>query len=131
MHVGGGVGAVNGVNVVYKGGKLAVNPTSTSCRYLFYANGEGSTITINDGNFNFNKTQNQKRAYIYAESGTTVYVKGGNFGEASTRSGYTAGILGEGTVIITGGSFGFDPSAWVASGYTATENNGVWTVSAN
>ena len=80
---------------------------------------------------NFNKTQNQKRAYIYAESGTTVYVKGGNFGEASTRSGYTAGILGEGTVIITGGSFGFDPSAWVASGYTATENNGVWTVSAN
>lgn len=129
--LGGGVGAVNGANVVFNGGKLEINTTSTSGRYLFYANGEGSTITINDGNFNFNKTQNQKRAYIYAESGTTVYVKGGNFGEASTRSGYTAGILGEGTVIITGGSFGFDPSAWVASGYTATENNGVWTVSAN
>ena len=129
--LGGGVGAVNGANVVFNGGKLEINTTSTSGRYLFYANGEGSTITINDGNFNFNKTQNQKRAYIYAESGTTVYVKGGNFGEASTRSGYTAGILGEGTVIITGGSFGFDPSAWVASGYTATENNGVWSVSAN
>lgn len=129
--LGGGVGAVNGANVVFNGGKLEINTTSTSGRYLFYANGEGSTITINDGNFNFNKTQNQKRAYIYAESGTTVYVKGGNFREASTRSGYTAGILGEGTVIITGGSFGFDPSAWVASGYTATENNGVWTVSAN
>lgn len=129
--LGGGIAATDGANVVFNSGKLSVNTTSTSGRYNIYAVGEGTIVTIKDGEFSFSSTLNQKRAYIYAGSGATVYVKGGNFGEASTRSGYTAGILGEGTVIITGGSFGFDPSAWVASGYTATENNGVWTVSAN
>lgn len=127
---GGGIGAADGANVTFNGGNLAVNSASTSGRYLFYAEGEGTVITINGGEFSFSKTLNQKRAYIYAGAGTTVYVKGGTFGKASTRSGYTAGILGSGTVIITGGTFGFDPSAWVAAGYQVVENAGVWTVSA-
>lgn len=114
---GGGIGITNGANIIFNGGNLDINTTSTSGRYLFYLVGEGSTATINGGNFDFNKTQNQKRAYIYAEEGTTVYVKGGNFGKASTRDGYTTGILGNGTVIITGGSFKFDPSAWVPTDY--------------
>lgn len=114
---GGGIGITNGANVIFNGGNLDINTTSTSGRYLFYLVGEGSTATINGGNFDFNKTQNQKRAYIYASEGTTVYVKGGNFGNASTRDGYTSGIMGEGTVIITGGSFKFDPSAWVPTDY--------------
>lgn len=126
---GGGIGAVDGANVVFNSGSMAVNSASTSGRYLFYAVGNGTVITINGGEFSFSKTLNQKRAYIYAGEGATVYVTGGNFGPASTRSGYTAGILGDGTVIITGGTFGFDPSAWVAEGYTATELNGTWTVS--
>ena len=119
---GGGVAAANGANVVFNGDKLAVNSGSTSGRYLFYLDGAGSTITINEGEFSFSSTLNQKRAYIYAGAGTTAYVKGGTFGKASTRSGYTAGILGEGTVIITGGTFGFDPSAWVAPGYKVVKN---------
>mgnify|MGYP003294850468 CR=1 FL=1 len=126
---GGGIGAVDGANVVFNSGSMAVNSASTSGRYLFYAVGNGTVITINSGEFSFSKTLNQKRAYIYAGEGATVYVTGGNFGPASSRSGYTAGILGDGTVIITGGTFGFDPSAWVAEGYTATELNGTWTVS--
>ena len=130
---GGGIGAVDGAEVTFNGGTLAVNSTSTSGRYLFYAEGEGTVITINGGEFSFSKTLNQKRAYICAMAGTTVYVKGGTFGEASTRSGYTAGILTyeDGKVIITGGTFGFNPSTWVADGYQAVENAGVWTVSAN
>ena len=127
---GGGIGAVDGAEVTFNGGTLAVNSASTSGRYLFYAEGEGTVITINGGEFSFSETLNQKRAYIYAGDGTTVYVKGGTFSKASTRSGYTAGILGSGTVIITGGTFGFNPSAWVATGYQAVENDGVWTVSA-
>ena len=127
---GGGVAAANGAQVTFNSGSVEVDSKSTSGRYLFYAEGEGSVITINGGSFDFNKTQNQKRAYIYAGAGTTVYVNGGTFGKASTRSGYTAGILGEGTVIITGGTFGFNPSAWVADGYVATQNDSTWTVAA-
>lgn len=126
---GGGIAAADGGEVIFNSGSLAVNSASTSGRYLFYAEGEGSTITINGGTFSFSKTLNQKRAYIYAGAGTTVYVTGGTFGPASTRSGYTAGILGTGTVIITGGTFGFDPSNWVADGYEATKSGSTWTVS--
>lgn len=127
---GGGIGAVDGAQVTFKSGSIAVNTASTSGRYNFYAEGDGTVITIEDGTFSFSKTLNQKRAYIYAGAGTTVYVKGGNFGPASTRSGYTAGILGAGDVIITGGTFGFDPSAWVADGYQAVKTENTWIVSA-
>lgn len=127
---GGGIGAANGAEVIFNSGSVEVNTTSTSGRYLFYAEGEGTVITINGGDFaDFTKiSQNQKRAYIYAGEGTTVYVNGGTFGKASTRSGYTAGILGSGTVVITGGTFGFDPSAWVAGGYKAINNDGTYFV---
>lgn len=126
---GGGIGVTGGGKVIFNSGSLEIDTKSTSGRYLFYAVGTGSQIVINGGNFDFNKTQNQKRAYIYADVGATVYVNGGTFGKASTRSGYTAGILGEGTVIITGGTFGFDPTKWVpAEGYSITKENGSWTV---
>ena len=112
---------------------MDINTTSTSGRYLFYLEGAGSTLTINDGNFDFNKTQNQKRAYICAMAGTKAYVKGGTFGKASTRSGYSAGILtyDDGEVIITGGTFGFDPTTWVADGYKAVKVGENWIVVAN
>ena len=125
---GGGIGVIDGAEVIYNGGNLEINTTSTSGRYLFYLEGDGSTLTINEGNFDFNRTQNQKRAYIYAGVGTTVYVNGGTFGKASTRSGYTAGILGDGKVVITGGTFGFDPSTWVDSGYKAVKSGENWIV---
>lgn len=127
---GGGVGAVDGAEVIFNSGSVEVNTKSTSGRYLFYAEGEGTVITINGGNFaDFTKTsQNQKRAYIYAGEGTTVYVNGGTFGKASTRSGYTAGILGTGNVVIKGGTFGFNPTTWVASGYKAAPNGSSWIV---
>ncbi len=127
---GGGIGAVDGAQVEFNSGTIDVSTTSTSGRYNFYVVGNGTVVVINDGEFSFSKTLNQKRAYIYAGAGATVYVNGGTFGPASTRSGYTAGILGDGEVIITGGTFGFDPSAWVADGYVAVKSGSTWTVSA-
>ena len=125
---GGGIGATDGAYVEINGGSVDVSTTSTSGRYNVYAVGEGTTVVINDGTFSFSKTLNQKRAYIYAGAGATVIVNGGNFGPASTRSGYTAGILGEGTVVIKGGTFGFNPSNWVADDYEAVQNGNTWTV---
>ena len=126
--LGGGIGVINGAEVIYNGGTLEVNTESTSARYNFYAEGQGSTITINDGEFSFSSTLNQKRAYVYAGVGTTVYINGGDFGKASSRSGYTDGIYGYGEIIITGGSFGFNPSKWVAPGYKAILDGGKYYV---
>lgn len=133
MSEGGGIGVINGAEVIFNSGNLEINTKSTSGRYLFYLEGAGSTLTINDGNFDFNKTQNQKRAYICAMAGTKAYVKGGTFGKALTRSGYSAGILtyDDGEVIITGGTFGFDPTTWVADGYKAVKVGENWIVVAN
>ena len=125
---GGAIGAVDGAKVTVNNSTVAVNSGSTSGRYNVYAVGEGTEVTINGGVFSFSKTLNQKRAYIYCGAGATVYVKGGKFGKASTRSGYTAGILGDGKVIISGGTFGFDPSAWLAEGCVATKVGTEWTV---
>ncbi len=125
---GGGIAAADGAQVTFNSGSVYVDTASTSGRYIFYAEGAGTVITINGGSFSWDKNDNQKRAYIYAGEGTTVYVTGGTFGKASTRSGYTAGILGPGNVVITGGTFGFDPSAWVAGGYEAVKSGSTWTV---
>lgn len=127
VSAGGGIGVYGG-KAVFNSGSVDVNSTVTSGRYVFYVAGEGAELVINDGTFAFSKTLNQKRAYIYAGAGTTVIVNGGNFGAPSTRSGYTAGILGDGTIIIKGGTFGFNPSAWVAEGYTAVKDGSTWTV---
>ena len=123
----GGIGIRDGAKVVFNSGKVNVGNANTSGRYCFYLAGAGSELTINGGNFSFSNNAN-KRAYIYADAGTTVYVNGGTFGKPSTRSDYKAGIMGSGTVIITGGTFGFDPSSWVADGYVAIKNGTNWYV---
>lgn len=131
MSKNGAIAATDGAYVEVNGGTIEVDSLSTSARYHVYAVGEGTKVVINDGNFDFNKTQNQKRAYAYVGEGATLIINGGTFGTASSRNGYTAGLLGEGDIIITGGTFGFNPSAWVdAANYNVVYDGSVWVVSA-
>ena len=126
----------NGFQIAYADSKLTFNGgtivhdiASTSGRYCFYAI-EGAEVVINDGEFSF-ANLSARRSYIYVASGATVYVKGGVFGKPSTHKDYKNvpfKVDGTGTVIVTGGTFGFDPSAWVADGYVATKNGSTWTV---
>jgi hypothetical protein len=37
-------------------------------------------------------------------------------------------LLGEGNIVLTGGTFGFDPTKWVAEGCKAVKEGSVWTV---
>ena len=124
---GGGIGVTSGASVIFNDGSVNVTTTITNPRYVFYVDGEGSEVVINDGKFDF-AVKTLKRAYVYAGAGTTVTINGGTFGTASTR---TAAILGSGTVVIKGGTFGFNPSAWVDAAnydvnYDATAKT--WTV---
>ena len=87
---------------------------------------DGSTITVSGGSID----EVQIRDAIATISGGNidmleirnkgnVYISGGN---VSTLEYYG------GTLIISGGTFGFDPTSYLAGGYTATENEGIWTV---
>ena len=125
---GGGVNVWEG-EAVFKSGTITTNSTSTNARHMFYV-ANGATLTIEDGEFFFNPTNlTRKGSYICADENATVIVKGGVFHKPSTR---TAPIqaLNNSTVTIYGGRFQFDPSAFVADGYKAVEENGWWTVTA-
>ena len=123
---GGGISVRENCNLVFNSGSVSTGTASTSGRYNFYV-AKNSIVTINGGTFSLEKSM--KRAYVYTEDAASiVYIKGGKFGKPSTRSGY-AGIMGDGTVIITGGEFGFDPSKWVPDTHKAEKSGNVWIVS--
>ena len=77
---------------------------------------------------------------VWAVEEGTVNLQGGTVETFWVDYGGTAHISGghvnknyfseEGTITITGGTFGFDPTEYLAEGYTATynETDGIWTV---
>ena len=127
---GGAVAAVDGAKVIFNSGSVTINSTSTSQRYNFYAAGEGAEIIINDGTFSFEAYK--QRSYVCAVGGANVVINGGTFGVAPNHPRWTTpfSVDADSTLTIYGGTFGFDPSVWVAEGYVATQNGTTWTVSA-
>ena len=131
---GAGINVQSGADVVFNGGSIHINSdTNSGQRYIFYAAQEGTTVTINGGSFSFQNTSRQI-SYICADYNAKVYVTGGEFGAPCTHPRwkdnpiYTAN---GGEVIITGGTFGFDPTAWVAEGYKAVKSGDKWYVVAD
>ena len=129
--LGGGIAADNGAKIEFNGQGVDISKytNSSPARYNIYAS-RGGEIVINSGTFKFNTTNNSRRAYVCVENGGKVIINGGTFGKASTRSGYT-GIRvldNQSEVIVYGGTFGFDPSEWVAPGYSAKKDGQNWVV---
>ena len=133
---GGFVGAYYGANVTVNGGSLKFTDgmSGRNCFYAASTDANPSVITINDVDVNMANASGN--TYLCAHGNATIFVKGGNFYgkpvgssnayvKEASLNGYT------GKVIITGGTFNFDPSAWVPAGYTAVQNGSTWVVSAN
>ena len=133
------VSSGGGVNVwgeaVFNSGSIVTNSTSTSARHVFYvagAEGAKGKLTINGGEFTFSPSNlTRKGSYICAQGADAeVIVNGGTFHKPSTRTAPIQALDGA-KVTIYGGSFAFDPSAFVAEGYEAVKGeDGYWTVSA-
>ena len=124
------VGDALGAQVEFNSGSIVLNSTNTAQRYCFYAYGEGTKIVINGGTFSFEEYR--QRSYACALAGAVVEINGGTFGVAPNHPRWTTPFYIDdvSTVIITGGTFGFDPTAWVADGYVAVQNGSTWTVQA-
>ena len=127
---------VNGATVVGNGVPTVVTP-----------NGNGSTtegagiavaqhttklpikVTINSGDISGYSAlyqSNPEKNDDASVKKVSVAVNGGTF---KTINGGTCGVYSENNcVTISGGTFGSDPSNYLAEGYTATNVNGVWTV---
>ena len=132
---GGFVGAYYGATVTVNGGSLKFTE-GQSGRNCFYAAGTDanpSVITIN--NVDVNMANASGNSYLCAHGNATIFVNGGKFygKPVGSSNAYVkeASINGyTGKVVITGGTFNFDPSAWVPAGYEAVKNGSEWTVSA-
>ena len=115
-----GIYSAQGANVVFNSGVINHKPERSS-RYIFCAQ-SGSTITINDGTFNNDRTNN---SYFWADN-ATIYVKDGTFGGVTSKNKVV--LTNGGQLIISGGTFNFDPTNWLDEGYVATKNGSVWEV---
>lgn len=115
--------ASNSAEIYIKGGKFSlINESSNQATVL--GAGFGSTINVNNGEFDGTKANFVASAYI---SGGIINIGDGTFkGELIeyTTEGKTVEIS------IKGGTFTVDPSVYLPFGYSATVNNGIWTVSA-
>lgn len=120
---GGGIQASAGAKIIYNGSHHAV--WSTTSRYSFVAVGNSEFI-INGGSFSINEKNSCYYAYVDATS--ILRINSGTFAARLTADKTPFVIISGGQVIITGGTFGFDPTTWVADGYTATQSGSTWTV---
>lgn len=135
LSAGGGINAWGPVE--FNGGSVTTDSKSTSPRHVFYVAGDETQgakgeLVINGGEFTFSPSNlTRKGSYICAQGAdATVVVNGGTFHKPSTRTAPIQALDGA-TVTIYGGSFAFDPSAFVAEGYVAVKGtDGYWTVSA-
>ena len=141
-----------GVNV--QGGKCTINSADIEFSgyydnaekkwnngYVVYAASEDAEVVINGGDFTYKpNTNNKKQRIICAQDGATVIVNGGTFskGGGTDQSKWlweydstpNDNVDNRGDIIIYGGNFEFDPSAYVAEGYQAVQGaDGWWTVS--
>ena len=81
-------------------------------------------LTIVSGTFIGPKgTVADSGAAVNVKTGATVTIEGGNFSGGKNHT-----LAADGTLTVTGGTFDQDPSAFVADGYVAVEENGVWIV---
>ena len=126
-----------GLNV--QGGKVTINSGSITTTayaqnigYLVYAASNTSCeVVINGGDFRYEGAYG-RHGVLYAGQNATIIVNGGTFGKGGVNNTKTKWLTeaNGGDIIIYGGTFQFDPSAFVAEGYEAVKgDDGWWTVS--
>ena len=118
-----GVGTWSQDNQSYTG-KLTING-GTIGGLLNLAAG-GGTIEVTAGNFTYNDAEQQMIVIPGTASGT-ITISGGTF---AWQTAQRFCMENKNKLILTGGTFSSDPSAYVAEGYKATkdESANTWTV---
>ncbi len=124
----GGIQVYGTSKVVLNNANILANYT-TSGRNLFYI-AQNSVLTVNSGTYATNRTTCH---YFYTESGATLDIKGGTFGDNVVGGGKLVHTSNKATVVISGGTFksttrDLNPSAWVASDYQAVKNGSTYVV---
>jgi hypothetical protein len=131
LNVKGGTATINSGSFKYSG-YYDNEAKKWHNGFAVYAIGENTKVVINGGDFSYTGGATGRQRVLGANEGATIIVNGGTFGKGGTNVSSTwLQELNGGTITIYGGSFAFDPSAFVATGYEAVKGaDGWWTVSA-
>ena len=101
----------------------------TSWALYVYENGQ---LTVNGGSFANTKNEYGQvygGGYICTSSTKETIINGGSFDKTEGDNNGTGFYYNCQNLVIKGGTFDANPSAYVATGYTAVDNgNGTWTV---
>lgn len=110
------------VTATIDGGKYTLTSTSGT-RHAINVSG-AANVTIKAGTFVGPKgTAADSGSAVCVQSGAAVTIEGGNFSGGKNNTLVAAGAL-----TVTGGTFDQDPTAYVATGYKAEENEGIFSV---
>ena len=112
----------NDGNLTINGGVFTGKGVDGDTQHVIWA--AAGTTTINGGTFDGKDTYNGFN--VDTSEGAVVNIHGGNFLPVHSGS-----LYGKGTINVYGGTFFDDPSARIAGGYKAVENNGKYIVVAN
>ncbi len=135
----GGISTSAGADVVINGGEIIVSDAADGRNmtlHTIYAYGSGTTLEINDGYFEMGHTSTGG-ASVICPAGATITINGGDFRDAMDDTNWKStgnfqNYMGYGAPVnVRGGTY--DDNTVVknlADGYAATEDNGIWTVSA-
>ncbi len=107
--------------------QITINGTGTvSATFGLIQSSNNAKIIINGGDYIKTIFNGQGSAVVYVRDGGIVEINGGSFKCANKPSNTLKVDTSGGTIIVRGGSFyKFNPSAYVASGYTV-EHVGDW-----
>ncbi len=123
---GDGVTVINDATVDV-GNSTETNQTSWAL--YVYDNGQ---LTVNDGTFANTKNEYGQvygGGYICTSSTKETIINGGTFDKTEGNNNGSGFYYNNQNLVIKGGTFDADPSAYVAAGYIAVDNgNGTWTV---
>ena len=122
---GDGVTVINDATVDV-GNSTETNQTS----WALYVYGNGQ-LTVNGGTFANTKNEYGQvygGGYICAISTNQTIINGGTFDKTEGDNNGSGFYYNNQNLVIKGGTFDANPSAYVANGYKAVENNGTWTI---
>jgi len=110
-------------DVVIDGGTYEVAPKSIKTLHALNVGDNGTTanVIIKNGTFIGPKGKGaDSGSAVHVYNGSTVTIEGGNY-----SGGLLNTLSNKGTLVVTGGTFDQDPSAYVAEGYSS-KKTGDW-----
>lgn len=121
-------GEVSGYSAIYSKGNTTISGGTLKASYcgVYQKSGE---LNISNVTIDVPSNSASETTYIsvWLDDDGEATITGGIFG-ASQKMNLK---VESGKLTISGGTFSVDPSSYVAEGYTATESNGTYTVTAN